>query len=1083
MKMKRMLSAVLALMMAVTMLTTSALADEKLRYDDRGAAVTQLQQMLNQLGYVTAVDGVFGPGTEAAVRQFQSDKGLKVDGIAGSATLAMLRYLTGTSGSTSTSGSGVFGGNYATMRPGESSSRVRVLQKALNDLGYNAGVEDGTYGKGTEAAVRWFQMMHNLSVDGKAGEKTLRCMESFFNADGTVRSDYTPPSATVPPAATNAPATSAPGVSGVGIFGGDYSKMVRGEVSGRVRTLQNALNALGYNAGKADGVYGAGTEAAVRWFQQVQNLIIDGKAGENTLRRMESFFNADGTVRSDYTPPTAQATANPGVPTTAPSVGSAPTRTLRPGDSGEDVRSVQARLQALGYYYGALDGKYGAGTEAAVYQFQLRNNIKADGKAGTVTNAILFSANAIPADSTSTSAPATAAPATDSPATGDPATEAPATSVPTAAPTAAPQYTIPTRILRPGDSGEDVRYVQARLQELGYYSGALDGKYGAATTAAVTQFQIRNNLTVDGKAGSVTNAVLFSANAIPAGVQSTSAPTAAPTTAPSTGSANLFGGVYTKMVRGEVSSRVRILQTALNSLGYSVGTADGVYGAATEAAVRLFQQRFNLTVDGKAGENTLRCIESCFNADGSVKSDYVPPATVTPAPTTTPSLTMPTRTLRPGDEGEDVRNVQARLQQLGYYTGVLDGKYGTGTTSAVFQFQLNNGLYADGKAGADTNARLFSDSAIPAGGTPTSAPTEAPTSVPTDAPTAAPTATPAPQYNIPSRTLRSGDSGEDVRTVQSRLRDLGYYTGQLDGVYGAGTVSAVTAFQAANSLNPDGKAGPLTYAVLFSDRAIPAGGSSNPTVTPGVYATLKKGDTGEAVTQLQKALLNLGYTVNTNGSYTNETVTAVKQFQSANGLNVDGIAGPLTFAKLYSGTAVGPSDTTNGPGSTTAGVMANPPSNSQIQLLHWYNDIKPNLSGQPTVQIYDPASGLTWNIKIFSKGQHADGEPPTLQDTQIMYKAFGNQFTWNEKPVFVKLPSGAWCIASMHDRPHESDMIKASVNGFAGTFNGVYEDGHLCIHFPRDMAETEKNAPKNGVRHQNDIRKKWKEMTGQDIPW
>ena len=977
MKMKRLISMMLALTMTFTMVTGALAADDKLRYNDRGAAVTQLQQMLSQLGYSVAVDGVFGPGTETAVKNFQAANSLKVDGIAGSATLTLLRALTGTSGSAqpSQSGSaqGLFGGVYTPMRPGESSSRVRVLQKALNTLGYNAGVEDAVYGRGTEAAVRWFQQMQNLTVDGKAGEKTLKRIESFFNADGTLRSDYTTPAVTAAPSTTTAP-----GVTGTGLFGGNYEKMIRGEVSSRVRVLQNALNALGYNVGAADAVYGTGTEAAVRLFQIMQGLTVDGKAGEKTLKRIESFFNADGTLRSDYAPPANLPTS---APTTAPSVsGGAPTRTLRPGDSGDDVRSVQARLQELGYYAGVLDGYYGAGTTLAVTQFQLRHNIGADGKAGTVTNAILFSANAMAAS----------------------VTTAPDTAAPTAGPT--------------------------------------------------------------------------------------TAPTAAPTTAPSAGG-NLFGGVYTKMVRGEVSSRVRTLQNALNALGYSVGAADAVYGAATEAAVRLFQQRFGLTVDGKAGENTLRMIESCFNADGTVKSDYAPSVTTAPAqPTATPSLTIPSRILRPGDSGEDVRNVQVRLQALGYYTGALDGQYGTGTTSAVFQFQLRNGIYADGKAGTDTNMRLFSDSAIAASdvtAAPTTEPTATPTAAPTAVPTAVPTATPtaAPQYVIPTRTLNLGDTGEDVRSVQSRLQALGYYTGALDGVYGSGTVSAVIAFQQAHNLSVDGKAGTVTNAILFSDNAKPVATSAPgnaATTAPATNTTLRRGDSGEAVTQLQAALLNLGYTVNTNGSYTNETVTAVKQFQSANGLNVDGIAGPNTLTKLYSGTAAGPSASTDGPGTTTAGVMSNPPSNSQIQLLHWYNDIKPYLSGQPIVQIYDPASKLTWNIKIFSKGQHADGEPPTLQDTQIMDKAFGNQFTWNEKPVFVKLPSGVWCIASMHDRPHEADMISPSINGFE--IPGV-SGGHLCIHFPRDMVETEKNAPKNGVRHQNDIRKKWKEMTGQDIPW
>ena len=855
MKIKRITCVLLALCLAASVMTSALAADGKLRRDDRGAAVTELQQMLTKLGYTVTVDGVFGSGTEAAVKRFQEDKGLKVDGIAGSATLSLLRSLTG-SLSTSTA-KGLFGGDYTVMRPGESSSRVRVLQKALNDLGYSAGTVDSVYGKGTEAAVRWFQQIQGLYIDGKAGEKTLRRIESFFQADGSLISGYTPPS--------------------------------------------------GITSGTTSGT-------------------------------------------------TSGSTSSTGVPS----------RTLRPGDSGDDVRSVQSRLKELGYYSGSLDGKYGTGTTEAVYQFQERNGLYADGKAGSVTNAVLFSQNAVAAGS-------------------------------------------------------------------------------------------------------------------------------APTATPSLTNEGLFSGNYTKMVRGESSGRVRVLQTALNNLGYQVGAADGVYGSATEEAVRLFQQRFGLTVDGKAGEKTLKKIESCFNADGSVRSDYTPPSSLPSAGATTqPPVSVPTRTLRPGDSGNDVLSVQTRLKELGYYTGALDGKYGGDTSMAVLEFQIRNGLQVDGKAGADTNAKLFSSSAVPANDA-TAQPTATPDPTTAPDPTSTPvtTATPAPQYAIPARTLRSGDTGTDVVTVQARLKELGYYNGALDGVYGTGTTAAVTAFQLANGLNADGAAGPLTYAVLFGSNAgsaataapTTAAPTAVPTATPNTNTTLQKGSIGEAVAQLQKALLTLGYTVNTNGSYTNETVAAVKLFQQNNGLNADGIAGANTLEKLYSGKAAGPSAATEGPGYTTAGVMSNPPSNSQIQLLHWYNDIKPKLTGRPIVQIYDPASGLTWNIQIFSKGQHADGEPPTLQDTQIMYKAFGNQFTWSEKPVFVKLPSGVWCIASMHDRPHESDMISPSVNGFAGTFNGTYENGHLCIHFPRNMDETEKNAPKNGVRHQNDIRKKWKAMTGQDIPW
>ena len=62
--------------------------------------------------------------------------------------------------------------------------------------------------------------------------------------------------------------------------------------------------------------------------------------------------------------------------------------------------------------------------------------------------------------------------------------------------------------------------------------------------------------------------------------------------------------------------------------------------------------------------------------------------------------------------------------------------------------------------------------------------------------------------------LRPGDSGEDVRKLQFKLGLAGYYVGNLDGDYGAATTRAVTDFQAANGLDPDGKCGPKTQAVI-----------------------------------------------------------------------------------------------------------------------------------------------------------------------------------------------------------------------------------------------------------------------------
>lgn len=88
-----------------------------------------------------------------------------------------------------------------------------------------------------------------------------------------------------------------------------------------------------------------------------------------------------------------------------------------------------------------------------------------------------------------------------------------------------------------------------------------------------------------------------------------------------------------------------------------------------------------------------------------------------------------------------------------------------------------------------------------------------------------------------SRTLRRGSRGEDVRALQELLQRAGYDPGPLDGDFGAGTESAVLAFQRANNLQPDGFAGPLTVAAL-SQAATggTAGGPPPPTAAGTGYS-------------------------------------------------------------------------------------------------------------------------------------------------------------------------------------------------------------------------------------------------------
>ncbi len=73
-----------------------------------------------------------------------------------------------------------------------------------------------------------------------------------------------------------------------------------------------------------------------------------------------------------------------------------------------------------------------------------------------------------------------------------------------------------------------------------------------------------------------------------------------------------------------------------------------------------------------------------------------------------------------------------------------------------------------------------------------------------------------------TRILYWGTSGPDVSTVQSRLRDWGYYTGPLDAAFGNDTAAAVRLFQARNGLAVDGVVGPATWAALGFDMRVPA---------------------------------------------------------------------------------------------------------------------------------------------------------------------------------------------------------------------------------------------------------------------
>ena len=311
-----------------------------------------------------------------------------------------------------------------------------------------------------------------------------------------------------------------------------------------------------------------------------------------------------------------------------------------------------------------------------------------------------------------------------------------------------------------------------------------------------------------------------------------------------------------------------------------------------------------------------------------------------------------------------------------------------------------------------------------------------------------------------TRVLKKGMTGQDVAWVQNRLMELGYSV-TVTNLYDDATFAAVKTFQQQNGLEADGLAGSQTFVMLKSDSARRAGAS------PLKYATVRIDQSGSDVRLVQTDLKNLGYPVTVSGEYDTDTHNAVVAFQQRNGLVISGIADALTRQVLHGGGGKPystPVETLPPSEGRTTG-----PAVSQLKLLHWQNDIKPYVRAGQTFTIFDPNTNLSWKLVFYSLGRHADSQPASWRDTQIMNRSFGST-SWTIHPVYVMLPDGQWTMATMHNRPHLYGSI--TDNGFGG---------HLCVHFLRDMAEAQKNDPNYGVNNQVMLRNAWKALTGETV--
>jgi peptidoglycan hydrolase-like protein with peptidoglycan-binding domain len=384
-----------------------------------------------------------------------------------------------------------------------------------------------------------------------------------------------------------------------------------------------------------------------------------------------------------------------------------------------------------------------------------------------------------------------------------------------------------------GDSGNQVRQVQVRLQELGYFTANATGNFGSLTQSAVIRFQRDAGLTPDGIVGPKTLAALRLGVIV-------SPPLDTGNTGNTGYNRDLIG-----LGRGDSGPGVSDLQRRLQTLGYFNQQPTGNFGSVTENAVIRLQQDYNIAATGLVTEATLALLNNGINSG----RDAVFTGT----------------TLQQGDRGPEVTALQQRLQTLGFYDGLPTGYFGPETEAAVRRFQQSRGISANGVVSSSTLFALNSN--VP--GIPYRIPI---------------VQRPLPPISNSLSIISLGDTGSQVRKIQQRLRDLNYYNGPINGCFDTATQDALIWFQESRGVTVNGIAGPTTQNSLFNLQSV----ARPATQITAVVATTPPISGASNIQQLQQRLRIQGlYNGPINGVYDRLTQQAVRQARALYGANAD----------------------------------------------------------------------------------------------------------------------------------------------------------------------------------------------------
>ena len=393
----------------------------------------------------------------------------------------------------------------------------------------------------------------------------------------------------------------------------------------------------------------------------------------------------------------------------------------------------------------------------------------------------------------------------------------------------------------------NLRSVQDRLRDLGYFPRSSTGQLGPVTKQALTNFQRDYQLSLTGRPDRATVIALnsFARDDRPF---------------------KTIYNNYRELRFGDAGAGVSALQRRLQQLGYFKANPTGSFREVTQNAVRYFQRINRLRVTGVADRQTLALLF------GSTRP--VPPVTL-PGDI---SGNGGCKGLRFGDRGATVDLIQRQLKALGYFEGDVDGKFRERTLYAVTRFQQDYNLVSDGCA--DTATLTAIDAQMRAAQITSSSGEN-------------------DQQSNAGDFLELGDTGRQVEFVQRRLQQLGYYRSQIHGWFDRPTQAALIRFQRDRGLFGTGRVDRSTRSALRQ------GNRQAAQPLPPLAAGLRRGDSGPAVRQLQSLLRSLGKNPGpVNGVFGAETEFAVLSFQQERNLSpATGIATPATLAELENGLA------------------------------------------------------------------------------------------------------------------------------------------------------------------------------------